>query len=98
MARQSRNAACAGVRRADLTRRSLTPLLTGLAVLAALAVLGGGVSPPAAGAEPGRRALADLSLEELGDITVYSVSRREQSLAEAPASIYVISREDIRRY
>ena len=41
--------------------------------------------------------LADLSLEQLGNIVVLSVSRREESLAEAPASIYVITGEDIRR-
>ena len=41
--------------------------------------------------------LADLSLEQLGNIVVTSVSRREEPLAEAPASIYVITAEDIRR-
>jgi len=41
--------------------------------------------------------LADLSLEELGDVVVTSVSRRHVRLATAPASIYVISRDDIRR-
>ncbi|MEO8675454.1 MAG: TonB-dependent receptor, partial [Casimicrobiaceae bacterium] len=32
------------------------------------------------------------------DIVVTSVSRREQSLADAPASVYVITNEDIRRF
>lgn len=41
--------------------------------------------------------LADLSLEQLGNIVVTSVSRREQSLGSAAASVYVISAEDIRR-
>ncbi len=41
--------------------------------------------------------LADLSLEEPGDVVVTSVSRRRERLAAAPASIYVISRDDIRR-
>ncbi len=41
--------------------------------------------------------LADLSLEELGNVVVTSVSRRQERLAGAPASIYVISRDDIRR-
>lgn len=41
--------------------------------------------------------LADLSLEELANIEVTSVSRRVQALADAPASIFVISGEDIRR-
>jgi iron complex outermembrane receptor protein len=41
--------------------------------------------------------LADLTLEELGNVVVTSVSRRRERLAGAPASIYVITREDIRR-
>ena len=41
--------------------------------------------------------LADLSLEQLGDIEVTSVSKREQRLGDAPASIYVITREAIQR-
>jgi iron complex outermembrane receptor protein len=41
--------------------------------------------------------LADLSLEQLSAIEVTSVSRRPERLSDAPASIYVISAEDIRR-
>jgi len=41
--------------------------------------------------------LADLSLEQLANIEVTSVSRRAERLADAPASIYVITNEDIRR-
>src|ERR1700709_2575962 len=41
--------------------------------------------------------LADLSLEQLSNIEVTSVSGRAESLQEAPASIYVITSEDIRR-
>ncbi len=41
--------------------------------------------------------LAELSLEQLADVVVTSVSRREERLAEAAASIYVINAEDIRR-
>jgi iron complex outermembrane receptor protein len=41
--------------------------------------------------------LADLSLEELSEIRITSVARREQSLLDAAASIYVISGEEIRR-
>jgi iron complex outermembrane receptor protein len=43
------------------------------------------------------RALVDLSLEELTSIVVSSVSRREEPLASAPSSIYVIGADDIRR-
>ncbi|MGV3741875.1 MAG: TonB-dependent receptor plug domain-containing protein [Burkholderiaceae bacterium] len=41
--------------------------------------------------------LADLSLEDLGGIRVTSVSKRSELLADAPASIFVITAEDIRR-
>lgn len=41
--------------------------------------------------------LDDLSIEELGDIEVTSVSRQAERLADAPASVFVISAEDIRR-
>jgi iron complex outermembrane recepter protein len=43
------------------------------------------------------RALVDLSLEQLANITVSSVSRRDEPLARAPASVFVITAEDIRR-
>jgi iron complex outermembrane receptor protein len=41
--------------------------------------------------------LTRLSLEELGRIAVTSVSRAPEPLLEAPAAIYVITREDIQR-
>jgi iron complex outermembrane recepter protein len=41
--------------------------------------------------------LADLSLEELANIEVTSVSRRAERLVDAPASVFVITGEDIRR-
>jgi iron complex outermembrane recepter protein len=48
-------------------------------------------------AEPPARDLADLDLEQLANIEVTSVSRRAERLADAPASIYVITNDDIRR-
>lgn len=54
---------------------------------------------PAAGpvlsAVPGD--LAALSLEELGEVRVTSVSRRTERLVDAPAAVFVISADDIRR-
>src|SRR5580765_1007249 len=38
------------------------------------------------------------SLEELMDMQISSVNRRPQKLSEAAAAIYVITREDIRRF
>ncbi len=52
----------------------------------------------AVGAQPMRVAdLADLSIEELGNIQITSVSKHSERLADAPASIFVITGEDIRR-
>ena len=41
--------------------------------------------------------LRALSLEELGNIEVTSVSRQAERLSDAPAAVYVITNEDIRR-
>jgi iron complex outermembrane receptor protein len=40
---------------------------------------------------------ADMSLEDLANIQVTSVSRKSESLADAPASIFVITNDDIHR-
>jgi iron complex outermembrane receptor protein len=65
-----------------------------LALNALLAV----AAATALAAEPLRVAdLADLSIEELGNIQVTSVSKHAERLADAPASIFVITGEDIRR-
>jgi iron complex outermembrane receptor protein len=40
---------------------------------------------------------ADLSIEELANIDITSVSRRPERLQEAPASVFVITADDIRR-
>jgi iron complex outermembrane receptor protein len=42
--------------------------------------------------------LKDLSVEELSNIEVISVSKREQRLSDAPTSVFVITSDDIRRY
>src|SRR5437667_5073722 len=41
--------------------------------------------------------IADLSIEELGNIQIISVSRHAERLSDAPAAIFVITGEDIRR-
>src|SRR5437879_1401806 len=52
----------------------------------------------AAGAQPMRVAdIGDLSIEELGNIQITSVSKRAERLSDAPAAIFVITGEDIRR-
>ena len=51
---------------------------------------------PASAAERSA-SLADLTLEQLANIEVTSVSGRAERLSDAPASIFVITAEDIRR-
>lgn len=51
----------------------------------------------AAAQEAVRTSLADLSLEELSNIEITSVSRRAQRLSDAAASIFVITGDEIRR-
>jgi iron complex outermembrane receptor protein len=41
--------------------------------------------------------MADLSIEELANINITSVSRKPEPLADAAASVYVITADDIRR-
>ena len=57
---------------------------------AALAVVG-----PVFAADSDR--LGDLSVEQLLDLKVTSVARREESVSRSPAAIYVITQEEIRR-
>ncbi len=54
------------------------------------------LAPVAALAAPASD-LAELSLEELSDIEVTSVSRREEPLADAAAAVAVVTSEDLRR-
>ena len=60
-----------------------------------------GVAPDAFGQDRDQpiatNALEDLSLEQLGDVQVTSVSRSVQSVGGAPAAIFVITSDDIDR-
>ncbi|MGA9631942.1 MAG: TonB-dependent receptor, partial [Candidatus Acidiferrales bacterium] len=42
--------------------------------------------------------LTDMSLEQLSQISVYSASKHEQSVSDAPSSITVITADEIQRY
>src|SRR5216117_3633990 len=74
----------------ELSRRNYAARVC-IATIAALAAF-------AANAQTGKPSdLADLSLEELANLEVTSVSRRAERLSDAPASIFVITGDDIRR-
>jgi len=47
--------------------------------------------------EPDQNDLLDLSLEQLSNISVTSVSKRSEKASEAAAAIFVITQDDIRR-
>jgi outer membrane receptor for ferrienterochelin and colicin len=66
-----------------------------LARLLALACAVGFQTAIAAGADAG--SLADLSLEELSNVQITSVSKRAERLSDAAASVFVITADDIRR-
>lgn len=55
------------------------------------------LSLPAIAAPGGQDDLADLSIEELANIQVTSVSKRPERLQDAPAAVFVITADDIRR-
>jgi iron complex outermembrane receptor protein len=48
-------------------------------------------------AQPSPQDLGNLSLEDLGNVVVTSVSKNAEPLSDAPAAIYVISHDDIMR-
>ena len=60
---------------------------------AAVALLGSA----AAAINPSFDRLTDLSLEDLSNIEITSVSKRAERLSDAPASVFVITADDIRR-
>lgn len=71
--------------------------LAGCAGLALVAMAG--VFPPAGAAEvgaPAARSDEELMFAQIP--TVYAAARREQTIAQAPAAVSVISRDDIRKY
>ena len=62
-----------------------------LSTVAAFAISGAIAGQPSGGD------LGDLNLEQLGNVDITSVSGRSERVSDAPASIYVISNDDIRR-
>ncbi len=67
--------------------------LTGCLILAGGLCCGDAVAAP----PPAQARLTDLTLEELANIQVVTVSRKPESLSETPAALFVITAQDIRR-
>ncbi len=80
-------------------KRSAIRRRRGLAPFAAALILASGLfsGPAFADGTPTLSELGELSLEQLQNIEVTSVSKNAQPLSDAAAAIYVISHEDIRR-
>lgn len=66
----------------------LRPALAGVVFLSAAM---------AAAAPPTSREMTEFSLEQLANLEITSVSKRPERLADAPASVFVITAEEIRR-
>ena len=80
-----------------LTLTSMTRLVVAFAPIGAL-LLVGAIAVPAAAAQASPEAdLNGLSIEDLANIDISSVSKTDQPLSDAPAAVFVITREDIRR-
>ena len=78
-------------------RRGSDHPATFLASAAGLLALGLGVPLPAPAQVSASRDLTQYSLEDLMNVQVTSVSKREQKLSKAGAAVYVINQEDIRQ-
>ncbi len=75
-------------------RRSLAAIFLVAALLRLPAAAAGVDAAPAA---EGSRDLTELSLEELMNVQVMSVSKRTETMSEAAAAVYVLTQEDLRR-
>ena len=73
-------------RRKCLGRTAIQFVLLGLVVVAGQSL-----------AQESRKNLAEMSLEDLMNVEVTSVAKRQQPLSETAAAVYVITQEDIRR-
>lgn len=65
--------------------------------LHAIVLIGALATPAGAAESPSAPALAEFSLEQLANLEITSVSRKHERLSDAPASVFVITGEDIRR-
>jgi iron complex outermembrane receptor protein len=77
--------------------RLVSPILVTVAVAFALAALGDRALAQTPDTLPPPSALKRLSLEQLMDVEVTSVSRRAEKLSTTASAIQIITREDIRR-
>lgn len=82
-----------GVRPSPVAKKTRARSAVGACAFAVLPLL----TPHAFGQPSAGSSIADLSLEELGNIRVTSVTGRPQATRDAAASLFVITAQDIRR-
>ena len=73
---------------------SLLPTVCGLALFLAIPARSDDAKPP----PPSAQDLTTLSLEQLLDVRVQSAALHPQTLEDAPASVTVLTAEDLRKY
>lgn len=78
--------------------KAFRALATLLWLLCLFSVIAGCQTPASASDAGGVAQLADASLEDLMNSKVYAASRYEQTVSEAPASVTVVTRDEIQRY
>jgi iron complex outermembrane recepter protein len=78
-------------------RYRLAAICPACLLLVLTSFLAGAAAAAEGDAAPVARRLMSLSIEELADVEVTTVSRRSESRLLAAAAVYVINREDIRR-
>ena len=81
----------------DCAKNVTFPVPVRLHRLVKVALLAWSVALPVHADEPGAQDLESLSLEALSDVRVTSVSKRSEPVADAAASVFVITAESIRR-
>jgi iron complex outermembrane receptor protein len=69
----------------------------GMALFAGLILFLAGSLEGADASSPATNSLADLSLEDLVNVKITSVSRKEEKLNDAAAAIFVLNNDDLRR-
>jgi iron complex outermembrane receptor protein len=83
--------------RAFPTWRLAVAVIAVCSILVLLTALNGRADETQQKDQPGSVSLKQLSLEQLGDVEVTSVSKDPRQVLRTPAAIYVITQEDIRR-
>lgn len=88
-----------GVKGRGPVRRLRRVWLGGLVALLLLAAVPASADTEApAPSHDGAAKMMDMDLEDLMEVTVYAASRREQTSNEAPASVTVVTADEIRRH